>query len=59
MKKILNSGLVVMLMTFFVVSCSTQYKTLENGMKIDNRLVGVWSGSEKISRLTELRKNGT
>ena len=56
MKKILNSGLVVMLMTFFVVSCSTQYKTLENGMKIDNRLVGVWSGSEKDQQIDGVEK---
>lgn len=56
MKKILNSGLVVMLMTFFVVSCSTQYKTLENGKKIDNRLVGVWSGAEKDQQIDGVSK---
>jgi len=45
MKKILNWGLLAVLMTMFAISCSTQMATLENGKKIDNRLVGVWSGS--------------
>lgn len=56
MKKILNWGLLVVLMTIFAISCSTQMTTLENGKKIDNRLVGVWSGSEKDQQIDGVEK---
>ena len=56
MKKILNWGLFAVLMTMFAISCSTQMTTLENGKKIDNRLVGVWSGSEKDQQIDGVSK---
>ena len=56
MKKILNWGLLAVLMTMFAISCSTQMTTLENGKKIDNRLVGVWSGSEKDQQIDGVEK---
>ncbi|WP_332019247.1 lipocalin family protein, partial [Kaistella sp.] len=56
MKKILNWGLLVVLMMIFAISCSTQLITLENGKKIDNRLVGVWSGSEKDQQIDGVSK---
>ena len=56
MKKILNWGLFAALMMIFAISCSTQMTTLENGKKIDNRLVGVWSGSEKDQQIDGVSK---
>ena len=56
MKKILNWGLLAVLMMIFAISCSTQMTTLENGKKIDNRLVGVWSGSEKDQQIDGVSK---
>ncbi|MBH1959553.1 MAG: hypothetical protein I8H68_05545 [Flavobacteriia bacterium] len=56
MSKILKSGISLLLMVLFFASCTTQLKTLENGKKIDNRLVGVWSGSEKDQQIDGIEK---
>ncbi|MGZ5273045.1 MAG: lipocalin family protein [Kaistella sp.] len=56
MSKILKSGISLLLMLLSFASCTTQLKTLENGKKIDNRLVGVWSGSEKDQQIDGIEK---
>ncbi|MBU8882393.1 hypothetical protein KSK37_04760 [Kaistella sp. DKR-2] len=56
MSKFLKSGLLLLLMSFLVISCSNHVKTLENGKKIDSRLVGVWSGSEKDQQIEGVEK---
>ncbi|MBU4539280.1 MAG: hypothetical protein L6264_05435 [Weeksellaceae bacterium] len=56
MSKFLKSGLLLLLVSFLVISCSNQLKTLENGKKIDSRLVGVWSGSEKDQQIDGIEK---
>ncbi|MGZ5188043.1 MAG: lipocalin family protein [Kaistella sp.] len=56
MSKILKSGISLLLMVLFFTSCTTQLKTLENDKKIDNRLVGVWSGSEKDQQIDGIEK---
>ncbi|MGZ5196644.1 MAG: lipocalin family protein [Kaistella sp.] len=56
MSKILKSGISLLLMLLSFASCTTQLKTLEKGREIDNRLVGVWSGSEKDQQIDGIEK---
>lgn len=56
MSKNLKSGIFLLLLAFLAMSCTNQVKTLENGKKIDNRLVGVWSGSEKDQQIEGVEK---
>lgn len=56
MSKKLKSGIFLLLMAFLAMSCTNQVKTLENGKKIDNRLVGVWSGFEKDQQIEGVEK---
>ena len=41
----------------FLLSCSNKLITLENGRKIDSKLVGTWVGSEKDKQMEGLEKS--
>ena len=57
MSKILKANLFVLLVSLVFSSCSTNLLSVANGKKIDNRLVGVWSGSEKDQQLEGVEKS--
>lgn len=40
-----------------IVSCTPTLKTIENGKKIDQRLVGTWIGSEKDKQMEGVEKH--
>ncbi|WPR70239.1 hypothetical protein SLW70_09805 [Flavobacterium sp. NG2] len=50
---------IILLFSFILVSftsCTTHKTTLANGKQIDNRLVGVWQGSEYDKQKADLKK---
>ncbi len=56
MRKMIKSSLFILFWSFVVISCASQLTTLSNGKKIDNRLTGIWTGSEKDEQIEGVEK---
>ncbi len=56
MRKIIQSSLALLMLSYLVISCTGKFTTLSNGNKIDKRLTGIWTGFEKDQQIEGLEK---
>lgn len=55
--KFLNFSLLLLVSLLLLSSCSTNFKTLDNGKKIDTNLIGTWKGSETDKQIAGFYKS--